>query len=156
MVPKVNDTKFNIKTFNIKYEKKLSPLAKTIIQSLKFKLYYYVVEDLLYLLKTNQTEANQLLQILHSTVIYLQNNLHVNFFDIYVYEISITEKQNMNKFIQNSSDYFESLNYLTIKLAYQVKPISKKLEFVQDFRRRTLSLSRLQTWPGPVFFLSMS
>ena len=130
MVPKLNDTKFNIKTFNIKYEKKLSPLAKTIIQSLKFKLYYYVVEDLLYLLKTNQTEANQLLQILHSTVIYLQNNLHVNFFDIYVYEISITEKQNMNKFIQNSSDYFESLNYLTIKLAYQVKPISKKLELV--------------------------
>ena len=130
MVPKVNDTKFNIKTFNIKYEKKLSPLAKTIIQSLKFKLYYYVVEDLLYLLKTNQTEANQLLQILHSTVIYLQNNLHVNFFDIYVYEISITEKQNMNKFIQNSSDYFESLNYLTIKLAYQIKPVSKKLELV--------------------------
>ena len=130
MVPKINDTKFNIKTFNIKYEKKLSPLAKTIIQSLKFKLYYYVVEDLLYLLKTNQTEANQLLQILHSTVIYLQNNLHVNFFDIYVYEISITEKQNMNKFIQNSSDYFESLNYLTIKLAYQIKPVSKKLELV--------------------------
>ena len=130
MVPKVNDTKFNIKTFNIKYEKKLSPLAKTIIQSLKFKLYYYVVEDLLYLLKTNQNEANQLLQILHSTVIYLQNNLYVNFFDIYVYEISITEKQNLNKFIQNSSDYFESLNYLTIKLAYQVKPVSKKLESV--------------------------
>ena len=130
MVPKINDTKFNIKTFNIKYEKKLSPLAKTIIQSLKFKLYYYVVEDLLYLLKTNQNEANQLLQILHSTVIYLQNNLYVNFFDIYVYEISITEKQNLNKFIQNSSDYFESLNYLTIKLAYQVKPVSKKLESV--------------------------
>jgi len=130
MVPKLNDTKFNIKTFNIKYEKKLSPLAKTIIQSLKFKLYYYVVEDLLYLLKTNQNEANQLLQILHSTVIYLQNNLYVNFFDIYVYEISITEKQNLNKFIQNSSDYFESLNYLTIKLAYQVKPVSKKLESV--------------------------
>ena len=67
---------------------------------------------------------------MHSTVIYLQNNLYVNFFDIYVYEISITEKQNLNKFIQNSSDYFESLNYLTIKLAYQVKPVSKKLESV--------------------------
>jgi len=130
MVPKLNDTKFNIKTFNIKYEKKLSPLAKTIIQSLKFKLYYYVVEDLLYLLKSNQKEGNQLLQTLHSTVIYLQNNLYVNFFDIYVYEVSISEKQNSNKFIKNSSDYFESLNYLTIKLAYQVKPISKKLESI--------------------------
>ena len=130
MVPKINDTKFNIKTFNIKYEKKLSPLAKTIIQSLKFKLYYYVVEDLLYLLKSNQKEANQLLQILHSTVIYLQNNLYVNFFDIYVYEVSISEKSNSNKFVKNSTDYFDSLNYLTIKLAYQVKPISKKLESV--------------------------
>jgi len=130
MVPKINDTKFNIKTFNIRYEKKLSPLAKTIIQSLKFKLYYYVVEDLLYLLKSNQKEANQLLQILHSTVIYLQNNLYVNFFDIYVYEVSISEKSNSNKFVKNSTDYFESLNYLTIKLAYQVKPISKKLESI--------------------------
>ena len=130
MVPKINDTKFNIKTFNIKYEKKLSPLAKPIIQSLKFKLYYYVVEDLLYLLKSNQKEANQLLQILHSTVIYLQNNLYVNFFDIYVYEVSISEKSNSNKFVKNSTDYFESLNYLTIKLAYQVKPISKKLESI--------------------------
>jgi len=130
MVPKINDTKFNIKTFNIKYEKKLSPLAKTIIQSLKFKLYYYVVEDLLYLLKSNQKEANHLLQILHSTVIYLQNNLYVNFFDIYVYEVSISEKSNSNKFVKNSTDYFDSLNYLTIKLAYQVKPISKKLESV--------------------------
>ena len=130
MVPKINDTKFNIKTFNINYEKKLSPLAKTIIQSLKFKLYYYVVEDLLYLLKSNQKEANQLLQILHSTVIYLQNNLYVNFFDIYVYEVSISEKSNSNKFVKNSTDYFESLNYLTIKLAYQVKPISKKLESI--------------------------
>lgn len=130
MVPKINDTKFNIKTFNIRYEKKLSPLAKTIIQSLKFKLYYYVVEDLLYLLKSNQKEANQLLQILHSSVIYLQNNLYVNFFDIYVYEVSISEKSNSNKFVQNSTDYFESLNYLTIKLAYQVKPISKKLESI--------------------------
>ena len=130
MVPKINDTKFNIKTFNIRYEKKLSPLAKTIIQSLKFKLYYYVVEDLLYLLKSNQKEANQLLQILHSTVIYLQNNLYFNFFDIYVYEVNISEKSNSNKFVKNSTDYFESLNYLTIKLAYQVKPISKKLESI--------------------------
>nr|YP_009093374.1 hypothetical protein Ycf88 [Cerataulina daemon]AIR76047.1 hypothetical protein Ycf88 [Cerataulina daemon] len=130
MVPKLNDTKFNIKTFKIRYEKKLSPLAKTIIQSFKFKLYYYVMEDLLYLLKSNQKEGNQLLQILNSTVIYLQNNLHVNFFDIYIYEININEKQNSNKFISSSSDYFEPLHYLTIKLAYQVKPISKKLESI--------------------------
>lgn len=130
MVPKLNDTKFNIKTFKIRYEKKLSPLAKTIIQSFKFKLYYYVMEDLLYLLKSNQKEGNQLLQLINSTVIYLQNNLHVNFFDIYIYEININERQNSNKFISYSSDYFEPINYLTIKLAYQVKPISKKLESI--------------------------
>ena len=44
--------------------------------------------------------------------------------------MSISEKSNSNKFVKNSTDYFESLNYLTIKLAYQVKPISKKLESI--------------------------
>ena len=37
MVQKVVDPNFNIKTFNIKYENSLSPLAKTILKSFRFK-----------------------------------------------------------------------------------------------------------------------
>lgn len=130
MVQKIINPNFNIKTFNIKCENKLSPLAKTIIKSFKFKLYYYVVDDLLYLLKSNPTELNYLLQILHSTVIFLQNNLYVNFFDIYVYDISINEVSKFNRLVNRQSDYFKVSNDITIKLAYQVKPITKKLETI--------------------------
>ena len=89
-----------------------------------------MLNDLLYLLKANPTELNYLLQILHSTVIFLQNNLYVNFFDIYVYDISINEVSKFNRLVNHQSDYFKVSNDITIKLAYQVKPITKKLETI--------------------------
>ena len=128
MVQKIVDPKFNIRTFNIKCDKNLSPLAKIIIKSFKFKLYYYIVDDLLYLLKSNPEERDYLLQILHSSVIFLQNNLHVNFFDIYIYDISISEISKFNRFVNDQSKSINVSNTITIKLAYQVKPVTKKLE----------------------------
>ena len=128
MVQKIIDPKFNIRTFNIKCDKNLSPLAKIIIKSFKFKLYYYVIDDLLYLLKSNPEERDYLLQILHSTVLFLQNSLYINFFDIYIYDISIDEVSNSNRFITRNSQQFQVSNNITIKLAYQVKSVTKKLE----------------------------
>ena len=128
MVQKIVDPNFHIKTFNVKCDNKLSPLAKTILQSFKFKLYYYVIDDLLYLLKSNIDERDYLLQILNSSVIFLQNNLYVNFFDIYIYDISLNEKSKFNRFINNQSTSLKVSNTITIKLAYQVKPVTKKLE----------------------------
>jgi hypothetical protein len=128
MVPKIIDPNFNIKTFNVKCDMELSSLAKVVLKSFKFKLYYYIVDDLLYLLKSNPEERDYLLQILHSSVIYLQNNLYVNFFDIYIYDIKITEISKFNRFVNEQSEAFKASNMITIKLAYQVKPITKKLE----------------------------
>lgn len=130
MVQKIVDPKFNIRSFNIKCDRNLSPLAKILIKSFKFKLYYYVVDDLLYLLKSNPDERDYLLQILHSTVIFLQNNLYVNYFDIYVYDISIDEVPKFNRFIEQKSERFQIANNITIKLIYQVKPVAKKLETI--------------------------
>jgi len=128
MVPKIVDPNFNIKTFNVKCDSELSSLAKVVLKSFKFKLYYYIVDDLLYLLKSNPKERDYLLQILHSSVIFLQNNLYVNFFDIYIYDISINEISNFNRFVNEQSESFKVSNTITIKLAYQVKPVTKKLE----------------------------
>ena len=128
MVSKIIDPNFNIKTFNVKCDKELSPLAKVILKSFKFKLYYYIVDDLLYLLKSNPEERDYLLQILHSSLIFLQNNLHVNFFDIYIYDISISEISKFNRFVNDQSKSINVSNTITIKLAYQVKPVTKKLE----------------------------
>jgi len=128
MVQKIVDPNFNIKTFNVKCDNKLSPLAKIILKSFKFKLYYYVIDDLLYLLKSNPNERDYLLQILNASVIFLQNNLYVNFFDIYIYDISINEASKFNRFVNEQSESFKVSNTITIKLAYQVKPVTKKLE----------------------------
>ena len=128
MVQKIIDPKFKIRTFNIKCDRNLSPLVKILIKSFKFKLYYYVIDDLLYLLKSNPDERDYLLQTLHSTVIFLQNSLHVNYFDIYVYDISIDTVSKFNRLINKKSELFQVSNNITIKLAYQVKPITKKLE----------------------------
>ena len=128
MVSKIIDPNFNIKTFNVKCNHELSSFAKVILQSFKFKLYYYIVDDLLYLLKSNPEERDYLLQILHSSVIFLQNNLYVNFFDIYIYDISISEISKFNRFVNEQSKSFNVSNTITIKLAYQVKPVTKKLE----------------------------
>ena len=128
MVQKIVDPKFNIRTFNIKCDKNLSPLAKLIVKSFKFKLYYYVIDDLLYLLKSNPDERDYLLQTLHSTVIFLQNSLYINYFDIYIYDISIDEVSKVNRFITRKSEQFQVSNNITIKLAYQVKSVAKKFE----------------------------
>ena len=130
MVQKIIDPNYHIKTFSVKCDNKLSPLAKTILQSFKFKLYYYVIDDLLYLLKSNPDERDYLLQILNSSVIFLQNNLYVNFFDIYIYDITINEISKFNRFVNEQSESFKFSNTITIKLAYQVKPVPKKLETI--------------------------
>ena len=130
MVQKIIDPNYHIKTFSVKCDNKLSPLAKTILQSFNFKLYYYVIDDLLYLLKSNLNERDYLLQILNSSVIFLQNNLYVNFFDIYIYDITINEVSKFNRFVSKQSNSFKVSNIITIKLAYQIKPVQKKLETI--------------------------
>lgn len=130
MVQKIVDQKFNIKTFNIKYDNKISAAVKTVLQSFKFKLYYYVIDDLLYLLKSNIQERDHFLQILHSSAIFLHNNLYVNFFDMYIYEIVINEVKILNRFVDPISTKDQISNYITIKFAYQVKPVTKKFETI--------------------------
>jgi len=109
---------FHIKTFNVKSEKKLSPLTKLILQSVQFKHFYYVRDDISYLLKSNPTERDFLLQALYSIVISLQNNLSINFFDMWVYEIYISKVSTHNKFMSQKSESLGPGEYLTIKLAY--------------------------------------
>jgi len=109
---------FQIKTFNVKSEKKLSPLAKIILQSVQFKHFYYVRDDISYLLKSNPIERDFLLQALSSIVISLQNNLSINFFDMWIYEVYINNVSTNNKFLNSKSQNLEPGEYITIKLAY--------------------------------------
>ena len=121
-------TEVTIKTFQIKYEKKLSLVAKCILNSFQNKYLYYAIDDILYLLKANLTEQENLLNILYSAVLALQNNLSINFFDIWIYEIYINEAKTKNKFLVQTISDSKPINYITIKLLYKTKVPIKKQE----------------------------
>jgi hypothetical protein len=115
------------KTFQIKYEKKLSSIAKLALNSFRNKYLYYAIDDILYLLKSNPIERNNLLAILYSPVLSLHNNFSVNFFDIWIHEIYINEISKVNKFLTNDFQNLEPFSYITIKLLYKTRiPIKKQ------------------------------
>ena len=116
------------KTFQIKYERNLSPIAKLLLNSFQNKYLYYAIDDILYSLKSNSIERDNVLAVLYSPVLSLQNNISVNFFDIWIQEIYINEVSKANKFLTNKSSNFESFSYITIKFLYKVTTPNKKQE----------------------------
>lgn len=127
LYPNPNEVEVTFKTFQIKYEKKLSSIAKFLLNSFQNKYLYYAIDDILDLFKSNPTERDNLLTILYSPVLSLQNNLCINFFDIWIYEIYISEVSKKNKFLTNNYGNLEQFNYITIKLLYRTKiPIKKQ------------------------------
>ena len=113
------------KTFQIKYDKQLSSVAKLILNSFQKKYIYYAIDDLIYSFRLNPSERDNLLAILYSPVLSLQNNLSIDFFQIWVDEIYIQEISKVNKFLKNSSSNFQQYNSITIKLLYKM-PIAPK------------------------------
>lgn len=116
------------KTFQIKYEKSLSSVAKFLLNSFQNKYLYYAIDDVLYLLNSNPKERDNLLALLYSPVLSLQNNLSINFFDIWIQEVYIQDVPKTNKFLTTNVPNFESFQYITIKLLYRTKIPVKKHE----------------------------
>lgn len=114
------------KTFQIRYDKKLSSLAKFILNSFKNKYIYYAIDDILYLLKSNPIERENLLGLLYSPVLSLHNNLCINFFDIWIQEVYINETSKVNKFLTNEYQNLEQFTYITIKFFYKTRVPVKK------------------------------
>lgn len=128
--PNPEEFTLTYKTFQIKYEKKLSSIAKFLLNSFQKKYLYYAIDDILDLFKSNPIERDNLLTILYSPVLSLQNNLFINFFDIWIYEIYINEVLKTNKFLTNNFENLEQFNYITIKLFYKTKIPRKKKESI--------------------------
>nr|UDP55570.1 hypothetical chloroplast RF88 [Schizostauron trachyderma] len=115
------------KTFQIKYEDKLSLTARFILNSFQNKYIYYAIDDILYTLKSSRIERDNLLAILYSSILSLQNNFSVNFFDIWIRDIYIEEVSKANKFLSNNSESLNELTYITIQFFYKTKvPIRKQ------------------------------
>ena len=124
--PKPNE--ITSQTFQIKYERKLSSTAKVILNSFQNKYIYYAIDDILYSLKGNSIERDNLLAILYSPVLSLQNNFSINFFDIWIREVYIEEISKVNKFLTKDFQTLEQFSYITIKLFYKTRVPVKKQE----------------------------
>jgi hypothetical protein len=124
--PKSNE--ITSKTFQIKYQKNLSLTAKFILNNFQNKYIYYAIDDILYSFKANPIERDNLLAVLYSPIISLQNNFSVNFFDIWIREVYIDEISKSNKFLKNESKSLKQFNYITIKFIYKTKVPGKKQE----------------------------
>ena len=127
-LPYLKSNKITYKTFQLKYDKNLSLTERFILNSFKNKYIYYAIDDILYLLPSNLIEKNNLLEILWSPIVSLQNNFYIDFFDIWIHEIYITEKPKFNKFLMNDSQNLKNFSYITIKLLYKKKVPVKKYE----------------------------
>lgn len=126
--PLVYPDELTAKTFQIKYDKKLSIIAKFLLNSFQNKYLYYALDDILYLLKSNPIEQDNILEILYSPIISLQNNFSINFFDIWIHEIYISEVSKRNKFLINKDQNLNQFTYITVKLLYKTPILSKKPE----------------------------
>jgi len=124
--PKFNE--ITSKTFQMKYPSKLSLVSKFILNSFQNKYIYYAIDDILYTLKSSPNERDNLLAILYSPVLSLQNNFSVNFFDIWIRQVYIEEVSKTNKFINNDFHTFGSVSYITIEFFYKTRVPVKKQE----------------------------
>ena len=115
-----------LRTFQIRYEKKLSSIAKLVLNSFQNKYIYYAIDDILDSFQSNPNERDNLLAILYSPIISLQNNFSIHFFDIWIDEIYIKEISKVNKFLNNDSSNLEQSSYIIIKLIYKTRIPSKK------------------------------
>lgn len=115
------------KTFRIEYNETLSLAAKFILNSFQNKYIYYAIDDILYSFRSNPSERDNLLAVLYSPILSLQNNFLVNFFDIWIRDIYIEEISKTNKFLKEDSENLYKVTYITIKLFYKTRlPIKKQ------------------------------
>lgn len=126
--PKPGKDSTSSKTFQIKYDKKISSVGKLMLNSFQKKYIYYAIDDILYSFQSNPNERDNLLEILYSSVLSLQNNYSIDFFNIWIDEIYIQEISKVNKFFKNNSSSFQPYNYITIKLLYKMPKPPKKQE----------------------------
>ena len=126
--PSVDEDEVSSKIFQIKYEKPLSLTTKFILNSFQNKYIYYAIDDILYLFNLSSGDQKSLLSILYSPILSLQNNLSINFFDIWIDEIYIEEVQKVNRFLNKNITTSNQFNFITIKFSYKIKPPAKKRE----------------------------
>ena len=120
--------KIYFKRFEINYPELLTPKAKFVLCSFKGKYIYYAIDDILYILQSNPTEQNNLLNIFYSTILFLYYHLTIVFFDIWIEKISFVEIEKSNHFTKNKNKLSKKVTLIKFNLFYTIRPPAKKIE----------------------------
>lgn len=118
------------KSFYIRYNKKLSSVAKVLFNTFKKKHLHYAIDDILYSFKSNPKERDDLLTILYSPVLSLHNNFSIDLFDIWIKNIDIKtlEVLKKNELFKNKYCNLNDFEYIKITFSYKKKTPPKKKE----------------------------
>lgn len=111
------------KIFKVRYERKLSSFEKLVINSFRNKYIYYAIDDLNLILRSKQMKHNELLTMLYSLMTSLQNTKSINFFDIWIDNIYIKEKVQINRFLKVNNMY---TTWVTVNICYKSQSPKRK------------------------------
>ena len=112
------------KTFQIHYDDSLSSVTKSILHTCQNKYVYYSLDDLKRI--KNLKERKSLLAFLFSSLLSLHNNFSVNFFDIWIDQISLTPIPESNRFLVKNTQKSRKSTLIRLTLYYQTRlPIKK-------------------------------
>ena len=120
------DLDIRIGTFPVEYKENLSFIGKFLLNNFKNKEICYAIDDIIYELRSDPIERDNLLSILHSIIISLQNNFAVDFFQIWITEVYIDQTYTSNKFFNNK--FRNQSRIITFKIAYTPGILPKKQE----------------------------
>lgn len=124
---KPNDKMFT-KTFSIKYDGTLSIQAKAILNTFQNKYIYYAIDDILYFCDSHLDEREKLKTILYSTMLSLQNDFSINFFDIWIDSIYYNDIKVNNRFLKSNTENKPQFTQINLTLSYLVRSPAKKIE----------------------------
>ena len=114
------------KIFKLRYDGTLSKLTKLILVSFCNKYMYYAIDDFLHIKKSKESE--HILAFLYSSILSLHNDFSINFFDIWVDTINISNTYKESKILIKNSKARKSITYIQLKVYYIVRSPIKKIE----------------------------
>lgn len=113
-------SEIKMKTFQIFYDQELSLEAKLILGRIRKKYVYYALDDISYAFNLSLSERKSVLELLYSIILSLHNTDSIDFFNIWVENLSINKNLKTNRFLNNkcSSSY-----EIVIKVLYKTKKL---------------------------------
>ena len=114
---------FEYITITAKYDLPLSSTIKNLVKILRKRSFYKAIEIIGNI--SNIHEKNCILQILFSSVTYVENNHYANLLNLWIDNISVKKIQNLNSFIDGNLDFNY---YLVFTFGFEYKDLPSKKE----------------------------